>query len=218
MARTIAQRRIGGRALASRKIATTQPAGFDPYVTTFPPGSWTFNAPASGRYKFVAWGAGVKGYGNSGAYFEKTTFLTLGQAVLIVVGLDESNTYIDTTVTLPNGIVCTAQRGIQTSGTAAVATNGDVNLAGSLGGDGAGSPGQNGNGTGGGAGSADQYANGTWAPAGAPGMLPFRGGDAASLTNVGARKYSGPGAGGSSAGSSIWTPAGIGLVIAVRVG
>ena len=139
MARTIAQRRIGGRALASRKIATAQSAGFDPYVTTFPPGSWTFNAPASGLYKFVAWGCGAvnsNSSGHSGSYLEKKKYLGMGQSVSMVVARASSGGagVVDTTLTFPDGTGATAGSAV-VNGSPGTATGGDVNLNGSSGGD-----------------------------------------------------------------------------------
>jgi hypothetical protein len=137
-----------------------------PTVFNFPPGNWNWSPPVSQNWKFIAWGMGspddgVSLAGGSGAYFEKTAMVLTTQNVGMSVG--GRGFVTDTIINIPGQPTCTAGRGLP--GSAGVATGGDVNLNGSIGGvDGAGS--------GGGA----HVSSGASGGAGAPGVLPFRGG------------------------------------------
>lgn len=194
-AETIAGLSIAGQAIAA---AGSQPVG---YATQYTPGSYTFVPPKAGYYKFVLWGAGDGSNpgGASGAYSEKTVFLTVAQSVPIVVGLGNAGAPGgDTTVSLPGVAVVTAGGG--NGATPGVASGGDLNLNGST----SGNPGL---GSGGGpVGSVGGN------PAGAPGVLPFRGGGGATGPTLAGIS---PGGGGS-AGASAW-PGGMGMVIALFV-
>lgn len=161
----ISAQRIGSLSPAAQAIAAagSQAQG---YVTQFTPGSYSFTPTKAGYWKFVGWGPGGGSTGAnpaaSGAYFEKTVFLSITQTVAIVVA-DGAALNGPTTLTFPNGLVVSATSG-QEGNNPGVATGGDVNLNGS-------NPGSAGLGTGGGA---APTAGGTGA--GAPAMLPFRGG------------------------------------------
>ena len=128
-------------------------------VFNFPPGeTHHFTPPFSGKWKFVAWGPsdggdGVSASCSSGAYLEKTAFVSTSQTVIITMPYERS-----VTINIPGQPLCTAGIGILSGSPAA--TGGDVNLPGTL-------PSQMGQGSGAGPGYG-----------GAPGILPFRGGTA----------------------------------------
>lgn len=171
--------------------------GFAGYAAQYTPGSYTFIPPVSGYYKFIQWGAGDGSNpgGASGAYAEKTAFLTPALSVPMVVGLGNAGAPGgDTTVNLPVTGLVTAGGG--NGITPGVASGGDLNLNGST----SGNPGL---GSGGGpVGSVGGN------PAGAPGVLPFRGGGGATGPTLAGIS---PGGGGS-AGASAW-PGGMGQII-----
>lgn len=189
-----------GPPLASVRKASRQ----TPYQ--FPPGSYTFKVPKSGYWKFVLWGPGAIGSngddgGGSGAYCEITKPLASGQSVALVVGSGSkvgiSNSSGASTATFPDGNLTSAGTTVSSlggTGVAAVASGGDVNLNGSLGGQGTGgtNTGAVGSGTGGGAGGVAAGANGG---GGAPANLPFRGGAGGSAGSTNGRS---PGGGASS--------------------
>lgn len=184
-----------GQSMAAKK------KGFSGFAAQYTPGSYTFVAPLPGYYKFILWGAGDGSNpgGGSGAYSEKTAFLTPALSVPIVVGIGTAAAVGgDTTVSLPGAAIVTAGGG--NGATGGVASGGDLNLNGSA----SGNPGQ---GSGGGA-------VGTVGgnPAGAPGVLPFRGGGGATGPTLAGIS---PGGGGS-AGASAW-PGGMGMVIVLFV-
>jgi hypothetical protein len=174
-------------------------------IFQYPPGSYTFVAPQSGRWKFVGWSPGGGNSGDSsfvasgsGAYIEVTRVLSRGQAVTIVVsaGVSGSSGSGNTSMTFPDGTIAVCTPG-QRTGPGGVASGGDVNLNGSA----AGSPGQ---GTGGG------QSGGPFPGGGAPGNLPFLGGRA------GAQNFPGnsPGGGAGASGSGNLIQGGDGLVLA----
>jgi hypothetical protein len=154
--------------------------------------SYTFTAPASGRWKFIGWGPGGSGAvgnpGASGSYFEITKLLPIGATVAVVCGIVGST---NTSVTFQDGTVATAGRAA--GGAPGTATGGDVNLAGSA-------PGVAGLGTGGGT-----SGGGPTDGAGAPANLPYRGGNGLTGSAVAPAPGAGggdPGAGGVSGGGS----------------
>jgi hypothetical protein len=217
MPKSIALQRIAKQRVGARPIATSYGLTNlqSPYV--FPAGSKTWPAPASGHWKFIAWGAGgqdVSGGngGGSGAYVEITKILMRGQAVSVVVGVGNSTT--DTKLTFPDGTIATAGRASgATGGTATITgnlSNSDVLLNGTTGGAGAGGAGA---GTGGGA-----AGSGAASGCGAPANLPFYGGDGSS-TGVNASASSGrsPGGGASADNGPAGFKGGDGLVLAYLV-
>lgn len=197
-----------GGANARRRASSTA------YAASFPPGTYTWTAPTSGRFKFVLWGGGYQGEvgngGASGSYAEKTATMGLGQTASLTVGGPGS----DTVLTLPGGAVITA--GAAAAGnTVGVASGGDVNLNGSLGGAPSAS-GVNGLGTGGGVGGAPNATKP--GGAGAPATLPFRGG--AGLDGATGALVAGqaPGGGGIyNSGSGVISLGGHGLAIVLEV-
>jgi hypothetical protein len=191
-----------GQGMDGRKAVLT------PYTTNYPVGSWTFTTPASGAYKFILWGGGAVGQnvsfaGASGAYSEYTRNLGYGETVALVVGAAgaaSTATFRDTKVVTAGGAAAMV---------AGVASGGDVNLDGSAGVVHSGVAGANGSGTGGGAGGTT---NGTIAGgAGAPAVLPHRGGAGQSAS---ASTTQTPGAGGASQASTF---GGDGLILVERV-
>lgn len=190
----IAAQSIGGLSIAGQAIAAagTQTQG---YVETFVPAvstskSYNWSPPRAGYWKFVLWGAGDGSngagvQGASGAYAEKTLFLSPKDVVAILVGIGKGGVGADTTVTPPSGLVITAGGGNGSTG--GVASGGDVNLNGSA-------PGSNGLGTGGGL-------SGDPTTAGAPAMLPHRGGNGA--FNAGTGPFCGGTPGGGGVGGAI---------------
>lgn len=186
------------------------------------PGSYTFTAPRSGKYKFVAWGAGgnsagtISGTvgGSSGAYGEVTKALTTGQTVTITNGAPPigSANAADTTLTFPDSSVCTAgaaQFSTNTTAGAAGVASGvwDYSLNGSLGGVGN-HAGTAGLGTGGGAGGTTDGTHG--GGAGAPARLPYLGAAGGAASSSFSR---GPGAGqGCSQGGGLMGSAGAVIV------
>jgi hypothetical protein len=202
----IARQGVGSRAgIALRQIAGKFGQADQGKTYNFPVGSWTFVPPKAGYWKFVLWGPGGNS-GASGAYLERTIFLTPAQSVAIVVGALGT----DTIATLPGGALLSAGAGAgATGGTAA---GGDVNLNGtSYGLTSTGANGPPGAGTGGGSGGTG---NGTSADggAGAPANLPFRGGKGMSPGGTAYVTNPGGGQGEATAGSG----AGLALVVFVR--
>jgi hypothetical protein len=185
-----------------------------PSCVAYPPGTHTFVAPRTGRYKFIVRGAGGNGTagagtGASGAYDEITVFLAAGARVTIVVAAGGSG--LATTITLPNGEVVSCPAGANfLSGAPAggVPSGGDRPLSGSAGAV-SGGAGEAGLGPAGGA------SGGVNGGAGAPGTLEFPGAPGQAF-NVGAG--AGIGAGGSftSAANDLGN-GGPGQVIAFRV-
>jgi hypothetical protein len=147
------------------------------YCRVYQPGTYTFTAPYTGQWKFVLHGAGGDwtnlGTGQasaSGAYVEKTIPLNAGQTVGITVGAGGSGT---NTTAVAAGYP-TMSAGAANSFTVGVASGGDVNLDGSLGGTSGAVAGVNGLGAGGGSGGT---AGGGWGGGGgAPGSAEFPGG------------------------------------------
>jgi len=158
------------RGLVSQAMRSAKPNRILQQPFVFPPGSFKFTAAKAGYWKFVMWGhgGGADGVGNgSGAYLEKTKFMALSESALVVVGQFTGSTN-DSTVTFEDGSVLIA--GSAGGSTPGVAMGGDVNLAGTAG-SAIGGPGQgSGGGAGGGAGNGG---------AGAPALLPYRGGNGA---------------------------------------
>lgn len=172
-----------------------------PFV--FTGGSFTFTAPKAGYWKFVAWGPGGSGAGSgaaSGSYGEITRFVGRLQTVAVAAPPPGA----DTTLTFADGSIATA--GQASGSVAGVASGFDTSLPGTAGTvGGTSSAGGAGQGTGGGAGGANAGAND--GGAGAPAILPYRGGRGGSGT-TGATGY---GAGSGQLGGV----GGVGLVLAV---
>lgn len=182
-------------------------------VRSYPPGSYTFVASASGVYRIAMWGAGDHGGGASGAFVQAERPLAQGQRVAVVVAnSDSSPPPLNTTVTLPNGEVLTAgsASGTSTGGTATATGRGDIAINGSKGNDGTAQlPGGGDNG-----GAAGTNAGPFVGGAGAPGYGGYRGGNGGNAVGSGTVPAGGsPGGGGA-------TPTGVGgggLVIISRV-
>lgn len=183
---------------------------FVPYAATFPAGTYTFIAPASGRFKFTLWGGGSVGGttgGGSGALVQITRVMRRSETATIVVGAHAGAS----SVTFADGVVATAGGGVGTGG--GTATGGDININGSLGGDGTTNPGSAGGGDAGGDGGGVN--GGASGGAGAPGYASYRGGRGAT---AGTAYASTPGGGGSGdAGGLAHTVPGLGLAIVERV-
>lgn len=184
----------------------------------FPPGTYSWLVPYSGRWKFVAWSGGGSVVsdgdgGTSGCYSEKTKALAANTVVSIVVGTGGvlSTVAEATTITFPDGsVVSCPAGGVGTS--VPTPTGGDVNLPGSPAGDTSGTDGTAGQGTGGGAkgrGGGGSHGGG----GGAPANLPFRGGDGGG--SVSPLRGRTPGGGGY--GSALTSVGGDGLVLAFMV-
>jgi hypothetical protein len=135
---------------------------FRPYTANFPPGSHTWTSPRTAYYRFTQWGPGGSGGGGapgaSGALTQNVVLVPRGQTVAIA---PSDAVGVDSTITFANGKIATAGSGV--SNTPGVASGGDLNLNGSVGG-------AAGLGTNGGAG--DGGANGG---GGAPGQGPYKG-------------------------------------------
>lgn len=180
------------------------------YAASYPGGSFNWTAPYSGYYRFSQWGCGGTGTGGgaggaSGGHAQTVVFVSRGQTVALVVGRALSG--VDTTVTFPSGRVVTTTGAVGT--TPGAATNGDLNLAGSSGGNALGTDGSSGLGTNPGSGGAgDGLAKG--GGAGAPGYGGLRGGNGGLAT--GAPKTGGSPGGGGADGSG----GGDGLVVINR--
>lgn len=191
-----------------------------PFVTNLTPGVTTWTVPSAGLYKFHLWGAGRGGTsgqgGCSGGYCEITERLSQGAVIAVLVGIGRNaldGGDGDTQVTLPSGRVALAARGTAI-GTAGLATGGDVNLNGSLGGVSAGGPpGVAGLGSGGAPGGLGDNAS-RGGGGGAPGVLPMRGASTISNASPGGT----PGAGGSGDdGAGGATNGGSGLIIILKI-
>lgn len=193
MSNTIAGQSIPGLSIAAQAIAA---AGSSQVASdyAYPGGSYTWTCPASGYYRFTQWGCGGTGTaggagGASGGHAQTVVFLTSGQTVALVVGRALSG--VDTTVTFQNGRVVSATGAVGT--TPGAATFGDVNLAGSNGGNASGTDGSSGLGTNPGTGgTGDAVAKG--GGAGAPGYGGFRGGNGGN--NTAPKTAGSPGGGG----------------------
>ncbi|WP_309091097.1 hypothetical protein [Phenylobacterium sp.] len=199
------------KSIAAKPIATRDATRPTPSPNQYTPGTYSFRPLQSGYWKFVLWGGGANGGasswgGGSGAYCEKTVFLTTSQAVALNVGARASAT----TATMPDGTIVSAGGAIGQSG--GTAWGGDVNLNGSPGGSGS-SSGAAGSGTGGGGGGSKDTNNGG---AGAPANLPFRGGAGGTGSNTPDPGTS-PGGGGGDAGSGAGVGGnGLAIVLFVR--
>lgn len=170
---------LGRDSVAFRKAPVTAPN------YSFPSGSHTFTAPASGWFRIVLWGAGggapaagANG-GASGAYVEAIRNLAKGQRVALSIALStlDSANGTASTATLPNGEVLSAGGGQGNGGSGGVASAGPLDTAinGSAGvTDGAGLIGGGDNGGLGGTTSAGDAGG-----SGAPGHGHFRGGNGA---------------------------------------
>ena len=173
-------RGLVGQSLTGRKAVPVLA-----YAAVYSAGSYTFVAPVSGVFKFIACGSGSGGNGfdrggSSGAYVEKTRRLAVGEAVGIVVAkavnLGANSAGNDTIFVFSDGLVVVAGGGAAISGTGlgGVASNGDVNINGS-----ASSPsftsGNPGSGLGGGPGGGTDGST-ISGGSGAPGVAPFFGG------------------------------------------
>lgn len=214
MAKGIARQSIGGRTgIGRRPIASRFGQANVGYATNFRRGvTLVFTPPKAGYYLFVGWGAGgggqpTSGCGGSGAYVEVTRYLTPNQSVSIFVGIGATGgNGSATTFTFQDGSVVSATGGPAFGGGSVAATGPfDFSLNGTAGpADGAtGGPGL---GTGGGA-----APGGANLGSGAPGRLPFRGGDGGG-NNFGFA----PGAGAGEGGSNTTGADGAALAVFVR--
>jgi hypothetical protein len=215
MPKGIAGRGDGGRTgIARRQIANRygltnaqEPVNFNarPSVTV----ATNWSPPRAGHWKFVLWaeGAGCASAdtlgGGSGAYAEKTVFLSPSQSVVVTLasgfGIGGYNGGTST-IAFPDGSLlrCTGgtRGGAPAGGTA---TGGDVNLNGS--------PSNTvGAGTGGGA----KPSGGATTGGGAPANQPYRGGDAGSSV---ALQGSTPGGGACAAGVDTYGGLPLGLAV-----
>lgn len=207
--RPLGKRPLGGFSVANRGRSST------PRNASYPAGSFTFIAPASGWFRFVMWGAGARSNqggpwgGPSGAFVLAERPLAQGQRVSLVVA-DADNTPINTTATFPDGEVLTAGSGDRITPAVGVATanrnRGDIAINGSL---------ANANG-GGNNGGTSKPGNGTpdRSGGGAPGWAGYRGGDGAGSAS--GFPGSSPGGGGS-VDSGVGTFGGGGLVLIEQV-
>lgn len=180
-------------------------AHFTPYTSNFPIGSHTFSAPLPGYYRFVMWGGGNAGtagsVGASGGYSEVTVSLGYGEQVTVTVGA----------AGVPGGAGGGASSITAKGRTYTAGTDGDYVLAATAAVATGGTNGNTGAGTGGGAGGT---AAGTESGgAGAPGRLPFRGGDGGAGSGSGHAES--PGGGGGQIGTTAY--GGDGLVIVERL-
>lgn len=153
------------------------------YARIYRPGSHTFTAPYTGRWKFVLHGAGGDWDGGtgavggaSGAYAERTIAMQALQTAAIVVGAARSGT--DTSVTLAGSLPVVAGAAVTT--TPGIASGGDINISGSSGGNNA--TGTAGGGAGGGAGGTAS-GSGHGGGGGAPGSAEFPGGSGQNAAN-----------------------------------
>lgn len=206
---------FAGQSMGGPKVRTTDGAAY------LFPGGYTFTAPISGYYKFVARGGGGSGNANnaggSAAYGEVTKLLAIGQNVAISVGgpsgtgglAPPSQQGGTTALTFPDGVICTAGGGFgacNVSGTQSpggTASGFDLNLNGSAGGT-SGVVGAPGNGSAGGPGG------GVNGGAGAPGNAQYPGPPG---TTNGTTTSAGPGAGGGFMAGSANNNGGWGCVI-----
>jgi hypothetical protein len=208
MSKGIGRLSIGGRAsVARRQIAGRTGQADQGYV--FAPKSGvltTFSPPKAGYWKIVMNGPGgasngVAGNGGgSGAYGEKTVYLSAGVGVPCTVGISGA----DTTLTLPDGTVLTAGSGGTPTGGVASGPF-DFTYSGSSGGT-LSTPSQPGLGPGGGSCSNTVQDSG----AGAPGSLQFPGGDGFAVNGADAGY---PGAGGARANTGPDRPGGVGRIL-----
>lgn len=180
---------LGGSGLGVTKAIRQQST----YVHAFGPGATNWRCPLTGNYKFVFKGDGALNHfdgsttygGGSGAHAEITRFLAAGQLVVISSAATKTTTFDD-------GHVMSAG-GAGVAPIAGVASGGDLNLNGSLGGSGNGAAGL---GPGGGTGGLGNGSSG--GGAGGPGTLDFPGGNGGDGTTT---SGSWPSAGGSGNGS-----------------
>lgn len=181
------------------------------YARVYLPGSYTFTAPYSGRYKFILHGAGgviAADAGASGSYAEKTFTLNAGQTAALVVGAPSGS---DTSVTITGQPVVTA--GNASTVTPGVASGGDVMYDGSAGGT-AGGAGTAGLGPGGGVGGGS--GGGISGGGGAPGTAEFPGGRGRTGNQTSDAGVS-PGGGQSGVSSGNPAAAGDGQIVVVLV-
>jgi len=209
-------RGLVGQSMSGQKKRIDVPA------YSYPPGTYTFTAPASGWWRVVAWGAGGKGGGTGGggggAFIQADRVLRAGQTVSITVG-PGGFASANTTVTLPGGEVLTAGCGASNAvsaagGVATTSSPDDIKLSGGAAGavDGNGSAGQGTNPGGGGTGVGGGGAGG----GGAAGQGNYRGGNGSGPFGAGtAGSANSPGGGaGGGAGSCV---GGDGQVIIHRI-
>lgn len=194
---------------------------FPTIVRAWGPGTFTWVAPVSRRYRIVGWGPGGgyasdpagNGGGGGGAMGRRDINIEAGQSLTVVVGA-KAGSGNDTTVTLPDGAVCRSGGGIASgfSNAGGVATGWDLNLAGGAGpGTGGGLAGE---GTGAGAGGVGVGAVAGGGGAGGDGYL--RGGDGANSTTL-AGHPGGGGVGGTGAADPYFNGAD-GLVLIFSMG
>lgn len=206
--RSLRSRRVSQRMNASRSGQALSVAVF-----RFGPGAATWVCPATGRWKFYVRGPGgwalntVPSGGGSGGLAVVTRHVLAGEAVVLAIGRGALNTATDTTATFADGRVVRGGKGGQPAGglvgQGGVAEGGDLNLAGSAGGQ----PGLGADG-----GAASPSVNGG---AGAPGLDGLKGGDGPP-TNP-ADTVAGVGAGGSLNNNNPCQAGGNGEIIIVRL-
>lgn len=166
------QRALGKRKPPTPAYCLIAPVSIFNGTTARSSDTYTWTCPETGTYKVIAKGCGGSSNGlgtggASGSYSEKTRLFRKGETLSVVVALLQG---YNTEVTFSDGSVMTAGSGA--SNTPGVASGGDLNLAGSLGGA-SGAAGANGLGTHGGAGAeAGVYGGGG---GGAPGAKDWPG-------------------------------------------
>lgn len=183
------------------------------------PDRYSFTIPLTGYWKFVAWGAGApsNGYGGgSGAYGEVSLLLVAGEIATITPAVSGWNPP-PTTIVLRGITYSAGSTGNINGGVASGPW--DLSYDGSLGGaDAASQNGAAGRGDGGGSGG---LASGDRAGgAGAPGKLPFRGGNGGGANNARGGLHTGAGGtpgGGAGFPNTSMELGGDGLALAVFV-
>ena len=137
MPASIAAKRIAGRSIASRQIATKlSSSGFKPYVRVLYKGTTSWTCPETGTYIVVQWGTGgtqnFNGGGDGAGQCQTTRKLKKGDA--LVLDISDPQGPSATTVTFPDGTVAVANNGADGAAhTAGTATGGDVNNNGAFG-------------------------------------------------------------------------------------
>jgi hypothetical protein len=180
MPRVIASNRIPRVSIGNRQIAIPPAGGASGgYGANFPPGAWTFLVPFNGVYRWVLWGGGGNCNNGSGvgassaAFIQADRRLIAGTSIAVTCGSRGGSPSI---VNIPGGSLMTAGPGDQ-SGVAGVPTitaplSSDIMLPGTTG---TVSVGQSAPGLGSGGGVGPTHAS-QLTGAGAPGVLPWRGG------------------------------------------
>jgi hypothetical protein len=116
----------------------------DSAARTYPAGSWTFIVTSPGYYEVAGWSPGYAALnaspGVTGSFALKRAYLGAGQTLAITVGAANaryssaggSGANTASAVTFPDGTTMLIGVGNVSTGTAAVATGGDVNVNGTV--------------------------------------------------------------------------------------